>query len=176
MFGPVSIQRLSLVQPTLRQTMMILETQMSEAIGITQGLRKSQEQLALWSQGRFPLGVVNQRRMEVGWAPVTEEENAKTVTNAAPGYSWHEFGMAVDVVPFDSQMHADWNETHPVWQEIMQKGAALGLTSGKSWKDEPHFQLTGRFPVTPTDEARTIQMTKGLDGVWEAAQIGSIQT
>lgn len=172
-FGPVSVQRLTLVHPRLSTLMYQLELQMSEQIGITQGLRRSDEQKALYAQGRQPLGVVNQLRLAVGWSPINEEENEDTVTKAQPGYSWHEFGMAVDVVPFDSQMHPDWNETHPVWVEIMTKGSALGLTSGKSWNDEPHFQLTGRFPVTPTDEVRQIYAANGLNGVWEAAQIGS---
>src|SRR6266704_3000670 len=171
MFGPVSEQRLALVEPTLSYLMHQLESQMSEPIGITQGVRSDPEQLALWGQGRFPLARVNELRAKVGWAPLTALENQKTVTKAKPGFSWHPFGMAVDTVPFDSAMHADWDESHVVWQELVAKGQALGLTSGSSWKDEPHFQLTGRFPVTPTDEVRAIAQANDMKAVWAAAQI-----
>jgi peptidoglycan L-alanyl-D-glutamate endopeptidase CwlK len=171
-FGPVSVRRLALVHPKLSFLMGQLDAQMSEPLGITQGLRISAEQHALFAQGRMSLEDVNALRAAVQWAPILAVDNKK-VTNAPPGYSWHEFGMAVDVVPFESGGLADWNETHPVWQEILTKGQALGLKSGISWKDEPHFQCTGRFPDTPTDEVRTIYQQGGVKAVWEAAGIAA---
>jgi len=169
--GPVSMKRLALVNPILAQTIQRLAYQMSETIGVTQGLRTEKEQAALFAQGRQPLDVVNAMRLVVGWAPLDVSANIEPVTKAQPGYSWHEFGLAVDVVPLESSGEPDWDTDHPVWQEIISKGTALGLTSGISWKDEPHFQLTGRFPVTPTDEVREIYSVKGLNGVWQAAQV-----
>jgi peptidoglycan L-alanyl-D-glutamate endopeptidase CwlK len=171
MFGPVSLQRLALVHPTLSELMRQLEMTMSEAIGITMGVRTDQEQGALYCQGRQPLDYVNTLRAAVGWAPITAEANGRTVTNAKPGYSWHPFGLAVDAVPFDSAMHPDWDESHPAWQEMVTKGEALGLVSGISWKDEPHFQMTGRFPITPTDEVRSLMVAGGMPAVWQAAGI-----
>src|SRR6266403_2775916 len=169
MFGPISKQRLALVEPTLAELMYTLESQMSEPIGITQGVRSDMEQEALFMQGRYPVDQVNALRLKVGWALILASQNIRTVTNAKPGYSWHPFGMAVDAVPFDSAMHPDWNEEHPVWKEMIEKGKALGLTSGISWKDEPHFQLTGRFPVTPTEEVRLLAQAGGMQTVWSAA-------
>jgi peptidoglycan L-alanyl-D-glutamate endopeptidase CwlK len=151
---------------------MMLDAEMSEALGVTQGLRTAGEQQALWAQGRDTLPKVNAYRQAVGWAPIKNADNVK-VTNAAPGYSWHEFGLAVDVVPFESSNAPDWNENHPVWQELVAKGKALGLTSGISWRDEPHFQITGIFPVTPSDEVRTLFAESGLQSVWTAAEIVS---
>ena len=171
MFGPVSEQRLAFVIPSLSVLMHQLEAQMSEPIGITQGLRKSAEQHALFAQGRMSLDVVNQLRAALGWAAISSTENLHTVTKADSGYSWHEFGMAVDVVPFETSNHPDWDESHPVWQEIVEKGTALGMVSGVSWKDQPHLQLTGRFPVTPDDEVREIYATGGLAAVWDAAGV-----
>jgi hypothetical protein len=146
---------------------------MSESLGVTQGLRDDDEQMALWAQGRMQLDQVNALRAKVLWAPITEAANEKPVTNARPGYSWHPFGMAVDVVPEDSSGQPDWNVNHPVWQELVTKGEALGLTSGISWKDEPHFQLVGRFPVTPNDEVRAICKQGGIKAVWDAAGIAA---
>ena len=173
MLGPVSIQRLAQVHPALSHKISTLESIMSEPIGVTQGLRTSKEQLALYSQGRNGLAFVNQLRQAVGWSPLTDTENVR-VTDAPPGFTWHEFGLAVDVVPFESNGQPDWDEQHPVWQEIVTKGTGLGLTSGKSWKDEPHLQLTGIFPVAaPTDAVRQLFKQGGLPAVWQAAQIGS---
>ena len=169
MLGPISLKRLALVEPILAELIMTLSEQLSEPIGITQGLRTSKEQVALYSQGRDSLTLVNDFRKQVGWAPILPRENLMTVTNAMPGYSNHEFGLAVDVVPFESSQHPDWDVTHPIWQEIVTKGQALGLTSGISWHDEPHLQRTGRFPVTPDDEVRQLFATGGLALVWKEA-------
>jgi peptidoglycan L-alanyl-D-glutamate endopeptidase CwlK len=173
MMGPVSEKRLELVHPTLAMLIRMLAEDLSEPIGVTQGLRNSSEQDALYAQGRYSLDVVNQRRRLVGWAPIEADENIRTVTEAKPGYSYHEFGLAVDVVPFESSGEPDWNENHPIWREIIENGESLGLTSGVSWRDEPHFQLTGRFPETPTDEVRRLAQTGGIQAVWNAAGIQS---
>jgi len=175
MLGPVSMKRLSLVEPTLAQLITMLSEQMSEPIGVTQGLRTKAEQDALYAQGRYSVDVVNDLRKIVNLAPIDARDNVKTVTNAASGYSWHEFGMAVDVVPMESFVNPDWDESHPVWNELVTKGQALGLTSGVAWNDEPHFQLTGRFPETPTSEVRTILAMQGLSGVWSAAGIQTVR-
>lgn len=171
MFGPVSKQRLSLLLPSLAELIEVLESQMSEPIGIVQGRRSDDEQEALYAQGRLTTDQVNELRKKVGWPPLQPFENIKTVTKARAGYSWHGFAMAVDVVPYDSAQHPDWNDSHPVWQEVVQKGEALGMVSGVSWHDKPHFQLTGRFPVTPTDEVRSIAELGGIQAVWAAAGI-----
>lgn len=121
-------------------------------IRVTQGLRPWEVQQELYEQGRTKPG--------------------KIVTNARPGYSWHCFGLAVDVAPFDAEGQPDWNINHPVWHRIVDAGTCLGLVAGAEWRtfpDYPHFQLTGRFPVTPNDEARSILATQGLAGVWREA-------
>ena len=148
---------------------------MTVAISVVQALRKSQEQLALWAQGRLKVTDVNALRLAVGWAKISAADNNK-VTDAKPGHSWHEFGLAVDIGPDDESttiLDIDWNEAHPVWQEMIQKGEALGLTSGKAWNDMPHFQLTGRFGVSPDDEVRAIYHNGGLQAVWQAAGISA---
>ena len=151
---PVSEQRLSQVHPLLaekiRQMAMDLDAQ-GITIRVTQGLRTWEEQEALYAQGRTAPGSV--------------------VTNAEPGYSWHNFGLAVDVVPLDGSNAPDWNVSHPVWAAIIKAGTNLGLTSGSAWRsfpDWPHFQLTGNLPVTPTPQVRTVYSTEGMAAVWES--------
>lgn len=121
-------------------------------IRVTQGLRSYQEQDALYAQGRTTPG--------------------RIVTNARGGESWHNFGMAVDVAPslngVDQIFVPDWNENHPVWMIVVSAGTLVGLVNGKSWKDEPHFELVGQYPVgAPTDEIRQEYEMAGVDGVWE---------
>lgn len=150
----VSELRLSLVYPGLAQKVRDMAAQLEEEaidIRVTQGLRTMAEQDALYAQGRTSTGSI--------------------VTNAAAGTSWHNFGLAVDVVPLTPH-GVDWDVSHPVWRRIVAVGSSLGLVAGAEWRtfpDWPHFQLPGRFPASPSDEARTILATRGLAGVWEAA-------
>lgn len=173
--GPISQKRLTVIFPPLAQKIVEMEKQIGEQIGIVQGWRLPVEQDALYAQGRMILAAVNIKRKLVNWAPLTDEQNRKIVTNAPMGYSWHEYGLAVDVVPLDTAtLEPDWNANHPVWQKMLEIGKSLGLLSGISWKDEPHWQLTGRFPASPDDEARDIMKKGGMKAVWLAAVIGGV--
>lgn len=171
--GPISLKRLSLVHPVLAEKIKQLEKNLGWPLGVTQGLRTSEEQLALWSQGRATLVLVNVLRAKVGWAPITEAVNQARVTNAKPGESYHEYGLAIDVVPVSLDTGApDWNEAHSVWRDLVSTGEALGLTSGISWKDEPHFQLQGIWPLgAPPEEAKNLLASGGLQAVWNASGI-----
>ena len=172
--GPVSLARLAKVHPVLAARIKMLVARVSEPIGVTQGLRTNQEQAALYAQGRMGLDAVNQLRRSAGMAPIDSQENLSKVTNAEAGYSWHEYGLAVDVVPFESSGQADWNESHPIWQEIVIAGTELGLTSGEAWHDMPHLQITGKYPVAaPDDEVRSLMASGGLQAVWAASEITS---
>jgi peptidoglycan LD-endopeptidase CwlK len=146
--------RLSFVYPGLadkvRQLADLLKKQ-GVTIIVVQGLRTGEEQDKLYAQGRTTFG--------------------KVVTNARGGWSWHNFGLAVDCAPLEASM-IDWNASHPAWKQMEEAGVSLGLTSGANWlrlKDAPHFQLTGRFPeAAPDDEVRALAKAGGLQAVWDA--------
>lgn len=90
---------------------------------VTSGTRTMAEQQALYDQGRTKPG--------------------KRVTNARPGYSWHNFGLAFDVTVFEGTKPR-WDG--PEYDAVGKLGERLGLEWGGSWKgfkDRPHFQLTG---------------------------------
>lgn len=150
-----SLARLSQVHPKLSNLIQQLASQLAAEgidLHVTQGLRSFQQQADLYAQGRTKPGPI--------------------VTNAPPGHSWHEFGLAVDVVPFDAQGKPDWNADHPAWKRIVEVGISLGLFSGTQFhsiKDTPHFQLTGNFPTSPTDDVRSLYESSGLQAVWSAA-------
>lgn len=146
----ISEDRLALVCPILAfKVQMLAELLPSDIFRVVQGLRSWSDQEKLYAQGRTAPG--------------------KVVTNAQPGYSWHEFGLAVDIVPMNPL--PDWNISHPVWQRLIQTGESLGLYSGSefSCKDNPHFQLTGKFPVTPNNMARQVFLNAGCRAVWVEA-------
>ncbi|MEK3792516.1 M15 family metallopeptidase [Paenibacillus sp. FSL R7-0204] len=104
-------------------------------IRITQGLRTIAEQNALYAQGRTTKGPI--------------------VTNARGGYSWHNFGYAIDFVLIDSayDMKADkFINKVADWSEVAQLAKTIGFEWGGDWtsfKDYPHFQMT--FGLTLVD-------------------------
>lgn len=69
------------------------------------------------------------------------------VTNAKPGFSWHQFRCAIDVVPMRGKV-AVWGTTGEdlkLWERVAAHGRAAGLEWGGDWKgfkDFPHFQHT----------------------------------
>lgn len=100
---------------------------------ITQGLRTIAEQNALYAQGRTAAGSI--------------------VTNAKGGYSYHNFGLAIDfalltgngsTVSWDTARDGDADGVKD-WSEVVGVAKALGFAWGgdfKSFKDLPHFEMT----------------------------------
>lgn len=152
----ISEARLQNVIPVLadkiRQMAAMLELE-GIVIRVTQGLRTIAEQDALYAQGRTAPG--------------------KIVTNCKGGFSYHNFGLAVDCVPSqfgpDEPFNPDWNAAHNSWKRMEAIGQSLGLESGATWRtfpDAPHFQIQGRFPVgAPNDELRELAQ-QGTQQVW----------
>ena len=152
----ISQGRLALVHPELSRRIVRLAQMLAFDLEITQGLRTWTEQGDLYAQGRTQPGNI--------------------VTHAPAGYSWHNYGLAVDLVPEDvSAGQPDWNLSHPAWARMVSVAESLGLVSGAEWHgaelDSPHVQLTGRFPVTPDDEVRQLFRDGGTEAVWNEAKI-----
>lgn len=149
----ISENRLSLVCPSLAEKIRQMATMLADEfqMRVTQGLRSWSEQEALYAQGRTAPG--------------------KIVTNARPGHSYHNFGLAVDLVPM-TELGPDWNVNHPQWNRMVSVGTSLGLAAGALWRtfpDQPHFQLTGSLPVSPDDSVRQAFLDGGMTAVWIAA-------
>jgi peptidoglycan L-alanyl-D-glutamate endopeptidase CwlK len=154
MLDAISTARLQLVSPSLAASIKQMDVILSQeniVFRVTQGLRTCAEQNALYAQGRAAPGSI--------------------VTNAKGGESWHNYGVAVDLVPMDQEPpQPDWNIQHPVWQRMITVGKSLGLYSGSDFaclKDWPHFQRTGRFPIgAPDAEAYQIYIDEGAMAFW----------
>jgi hypothetical protein len=166
----VSQDRLALVNPVVAARTVQLEKDLGFEIRVTQGKRSTQEQEAIWSQGRFDLATVNAKRAAAGMPPIDDVENV-IVTHAPPGHSWHEYGMAVDVVPMTPV--PDWDESHPTWKAIVAKARENGLLDGISFHDEPHLQPV-ELPVSPTPAYQDLLLKKGVDGVWAYAALPAL--
>ena len=156
MLNSHSVERLAEVCPLLAKKIFTLDKMLpSLSIQVTQGLRTWAEQDALYAQGRTTPG--------------------KIVTHALGGFSWHNFALAVDLVPEDiTPGQPDWDLSHPSWARMVSVAESLGLVSGAEWYgedlDTPHVQLTGRFAVVPDDEVRSIFKQNGyIADVWKAA-------
>lgn len=107
---------------------------------ITFGLRTYAEQEALHAQGRLSLAQVNELRRKAGLYLLKSQAENSQVTNARPGTSWHNFGLAFDVVEIKDGK-ALWE--NPRWPLIGSMGKAQGLKWGGDWtkfKDLPHFE------------------------------------
>lgn len=86
------------------------------------GLRTMEEQAELYARGRTKPG--------------------KIVTNAKPGYSYHNYGLAIDVVFQYAKGVWNWNGN---WKALSDLGIKHGFESGYTWitfQDKPHFQIT----------------------------------
>ena len=103
---------------------------------VTSTYRSFEEQDALYAVGR------------------TKYQDDSPVTNAKAGESYHNYGLAFDVVPIDPQGQPVWNSLH--WDEIGIAGEYFGFEWGGRWTrpDRPHFQRT--FEYT-TDELEVMR-------------------
>jgi len=90
-------------------------------------------------------------------------------TRARGGYSSHNFGMAVDCVPFanGSTGALDWNPKDPKFQAMVDVMKQSGLEWGGDWVhmlgDFDHFYIG---PATPSDADRAAFAVGGLNAVW----------
>lgn len=99
---------------------------------VTCTLRSMATQAALYAQGRTAPG--------------------KKVTNAKPGQSFHNFALALDVVPMRNGKPV-WGTSGAdaeLWERVGKCGEAAGLEWAgrwKSFKEMAHFQFTGGHPL-----------------------------
>jgi D-alanyl-D-alanine carboxypeptidase/Putative peptidoglycan binding domain len=147
---PASESRLNKVHPELaRRVRMLIDTfaQTGVQIEVVQGLRTFAEQDALFAQGRSRPGQV--------------------VTRARGGQSNHNYGLAIDVVPY-ANGKPNWNAPNSIWSAIGAEAEKLGLEWGGDWKrfiDRPHVQLPG----LTIKQCFVLFKKGGLEAVWAAA-------
>ena len=100
---------------------------------VTFTLRSMATQTALYARGRSCPGCV--------------------VTNARAGYSFHNYGLAVDVAPTELIALPRWGDTpehqaraHELWNRVGVIGKSIGFRWGGDFarlSDRPHFEWSG---------------------------------
>lgn len=118
---------------------------------VTQTMRLHLEQKAFYAQGREPLALVNELRLDAALPSISEVQNARKITWVRT--SVHEFGLAFDIalkglggkgVHWDTK--ADINaKGGPDYDEVGLLGEQCGLIWGGRFrgKDLVHFEWTG---------------------------------
>jgi peptidoglycan L-alanyl-D-glutamate endopeptidase CwlK len=128
----VSEQRVDELHPKVREDFRSFINEAEEALDITirvtQGRRTFAEQEEIYSRGRTKF--VDEHGNKLG-----------IVTKAKPGQSFHQYDLAIDVVPIVNGK-LDWNFSY--WKLSAHAGNH-GIEWGGTWKgfkDMPHFQKT----------------------------------
>ncbi|MCI5057381.1 MAG: M15 family metallopeptidase [Flavobacteriales bacterium] len=129
----ISDRRIAALHPLIRnkakEFIIRAEKELGIKLRVTSTLRTWKEQEKLYAKGRTTPGNI--------------------VTNAKPGRSLHNYGLALDVVEIKNGK-AMWNNTN--WSKIGKLGKSLGFSWGGDWtsfKDKPHFEM--RFGRSITD-------------------------
>lgn len=132
----VTLNRIQLLHPKLRDEVDAIYKEICEALTgnvfcrFSYTLRTFAEQDALYAQGRTKPGSI--------------------VTKAKGGLSYHNYGLALDIVLIDGK-NASWDSKKDFdkdgkadWAEIVNIFKQHGWEWGGDWgfKDEPHFQKT----------------------------------
>lgn len=109
---------------------------------VTAGRRTMVEQRAIYAQGRTKPG--------------------KVVSNAPPGFSAHNFGLAADLAPMmEYGNQIDWEAPREMWKQMADIAVELGLTAGfyfrtifdaphvehPSWKEQQKLWKAGKLDV-----------------------------
>jgi peptidoglycan L-alanyl-D-glutamate endopeptidase CwlK len=145
---PVTLERIKLLHPKLRDEALEIYQEICQALTgkaicrFSFTLRTIAEQNKLFAQGRTIAG--------------------KIVTKARGGHSYHNYGLAIDIVLI-KDVNGDGNYDKAVWDtksdfdgdgksdwmEVVQIFKEYGWEWGGDWKfvDAPHFQKTFGYSV-----------------------------
>ncbi|WP_285767491.1 peptidoglycan-binding protein [Peribacillus sp. SI8-4] len=122
------------------------------AVQISAGYRSLEEQAALYGQGR--IYSYNGKNYSDPGKPV--------VTNAKPGQSYHNFGLAIDFfIVSDDGRKAIWT-VDSRWRRVAAIGKKLGFDWGGNWrtfKDYPHLEMTGGLTYTQLQAGKKPHLT-----------------
>ena len=150
---PASESELAKIDPQLADRVRLMAAELkAQGINVVVapkgGLRTFAEQDELYAQGRTKPGNI--------------------VTHVRGGESYHNYGLAVDIVPTNAQGKPTWQASREVWEAIGRAGERQGLEWGGRWtgfSDVPHFQFAG--PTKAAKELLPIYKQGGLQAVWD---------
>lgn len=139
-WDPKTDERIESLYPELRalakELIIRLEQEKGIKLRVTSGFRSYKEQNELYAKGR-----TTQQLRDKGITDVEGRPDKSKVTNALGGTSFHNFGLAIDIVEIKDGK-ALW--TNDNWETIGAFGESVGWEWGGRWKsflDRPHFQV-----------------------------------
>ena len=112
------------------------------------GIRTPIEQAKLWRQSRTRDQIdIAIRNLDQAGAPILAAclvsvgpQRGRHVTNALPGYSWHQYGEAVDLFAVDGNGAADWDVSARGYVDMAEIARALEMKPGRDFGDAVHIQ------------------------------------
>ena len=137
-----TLERINLLHPKVREEVLELYYAITHALTgrcycrFSYTLRTFAEQDAIYAQGRSKPG--------------------KIVSNARGGYSYHNYGLAIDIVLIKDNKEAIWDtkgdydkDGKSDWQEVVTIFKQYGWEWGGDWRfvDAPHFQKTFGYSI-----------------------------
>ncbi|HRY32118.1 MAG TPA: M15 family metallopeptidase [Bacteroidales bacterium] len=147
-WDPITDKRIALLHPKIREDVEwiinTVEDELEIRLRVTQGLRTFAEQDALFNQPRDGKDNDGDGRID---------EADEKVTNARAGDSYHNYGLAFDVVEI-LRGQANWNTKY---RDIAAIAARKGFDWGGNFKtlvDRPHFQKTFGYSIAKLKQTR----------------------
>lgn len=119
--------RIDTLDPLIKPIIVDLLAKSEAATGVkwtvTAARRTMADQREIYAQGRTKPG--------------------KVVSNAPPGSSAHNYGLAADLAPLKKDGSIWWEAPKKIWQQMADEAVKLGLTAGFYFKtifDGPHVE------------------------------------
>ena len=110
-------------------------------VQVFEGFRSPERQRVLYEQGRTAPG--------------------KIVTQSRPWQSFHQYGLAIDLVFKDKNNKWSWDGDYKTVAQVMQDRGFEWLGEA----DMPHFQMRGKYTAM---EAFNITRSYGVQALWNA--------
>lgn len=130
------------------------------SIGLQCGLRTAEEQDHEYAKGRTV-------KNPDGYDPI-KRPMGMIVTKARAWDSWHNYGLAVDIVFKDEKGNWTWDKKFEDWLKVGVIGEMFGLRWGGRWlylADEPHFEK--RPDLMNVHEAKEFVFKYGIEALWD---------
>ncbi|MEC0282336.1 peptidoglycan-binding protein [Terribacillus saccharophilus] len=122
-------------------------------VQISSGVRSMTEQAVIYGKGRSSYVY---KGKQYG------NPDAAKVSNAKPGYSIHNFGLAVDYFLTNEEgTKAIWS-VNSQWRRVATIAKSLGFAWGGDWsgfKDNPHLEMTGGLSTAQLRDGKRPSLT-----------------